>query len=555
MKRMTAGRLIVLFLIWAGMTSIGWAQWETVRLNNSTWVTFKSFCDFYGFRNQRNIGEKSLEVSGPLGTLRFTRDSNEASMNGQKVWMSFKLTESSGQLLLNQIDVAKLWEPLLRPSRIRGLRAPRGVVVDAGHGGTDRGARGLLRLVEKDVALDTAQRLAAALKKNRIPVVMTRNSDTFISLEQRAAIAAQYRDYIFVSVHYNYGPRHAAGVETFSLTPQYAPSTSGPQTVRMSDMQREAGNRQDEANISLSNLIHQEMRKLHPEKNDRGIKRARFAVLRLNQLPAVLVEGGFVTNPGDAALIASESYRQRLADSVARGVVNYFRLAKGRVSGASDDDDNEVAAAPVRQPPPPPIPEPPKPATPSQPPPKPEPKKPEPKPAPSKPEPAVVAAVTEPVKPPKPAPAPTPPVRPAPTPPPPPELKPVGAATHRIQSGDTLSRIAARYGVSVAQLKQWNGLNSDIIRAGDTLKVRAPEGEAPSPKPPAPESAAPPPAVDTEAPAVPEREAPAPVKETPPSEPAPSPPSGPSIDTAGPSLETEKQPEESKTPAPSENAE
>ncbi len=562
------------------------AQWETVRFDNSTWVTFKSFCDFYGFRSQRNIGEKGIEVSGSLGTLRFTRESNEAFLNGSKVWMSFKLTEASGgQLLLNQVDVAKLWEPLLRPSRVRTLRAPRGVVIDPGHGGSDRGARGLRGLVEKDVTLDTAWRLDTILKRNRIATVLTRNSDTFISLERRAALAGQYRDYVFVSIHYNWGPRHAAGVETFSLTPQYAPSTSGPQTVRISDTQRESGNRFDDANLLLCHLIHEEQRKLHSAKNDRGIKRARFAVLRLAQIPAVLVEGGFVSNPGDAALITDPNYRQRLAEAVARGIMNYFALTRGRATGpapreSEPDEGDWTAESPTppsrtertvveRTPPPTPpatetaptaaarpqtqrTPTPPRqaptvasttasrtapvstpPATPV-----PEPAVKEER-APPKPEPPPLRPTTTASAR---APAPSLAARPEPekavesaAEPPAPSPSPTAVVTsYRIQPGDNLGRIARRYGVTVEQLKEWNGLPSDTIQAGRTLRVRAPDTVA-KVSPPTLERAvqegaasdAPPaPAVETEGPK-PSAPEPTDVPVSP----------GPSIETAAPPVE------------------
>lgn len=564
------------------------AQWETVRFGNSTWVTFKSFCDFYGFRNQRNIGEKGIEISGNLGTLRFTRDSNEAFFNGGKVWMSFKLTEApGGQLLLNQVDVARLWEPLLRPGRLRTLRPPRGVVIDAGHGGSDRGARGLRGLVEKDVTLDTARRLDAILKRKRIPTVMTRNSDVFVSLERRAAIAGQYRDYIFVSIHYNWGPRHASGVETFSLTPQYAPSTSGPQTVRISDTQRESGNRFDDANLLLCYLIHEEKRKLHPARNDRGIKRARFAVLRLAQVPAVLVEGGFVSNPNDAALIIDPNYRQRLAEAVARGIMNYFALARGRPSGPaptpSDQEEDWTVERPsppsrsertvVERSPPPPVEKPEAeaaaPSTPNRPPPArtptpprqstvaattsnptrststppsapPRAEEPEPEPPPAAttpPPPRQTAAATSPPRstsataaPPKPAP-PAPSSAPPEKPSPPPSAPTAVVTSYRIQPGDNLGRIAKRYGVTVEQLKQWNGLTSDTIQAGKTLRVRPPDHMAQAtPPPPNPEEPQPAPATET-----------APPPPEPPPEPA-TPPPGPAIETNAPPVETSPSP-------------
>jgi len=170
------------------------------------------------------------------------------------------------------------------------------VVVDAGHGGIDRGAKGVDRSVEKNYALDTAKRVERGLRSRGFRVIMTRRGDYFVPLPQRVAISNRQRNSVFVSIHYNWAPRSApSGTETY-----YYNSRSYPLA----------------ANIQ---------REVSRYSSNRGVKRARFHVLRNNTRPAVLVECGFLSSPYEARKIRSGGYRQRLADAIVRGVVNSSR--------------------------------------------------------------------------------------------------------------------------------------------------------------------------------------------------------------------------------------
>jgi len=353
-RRSTLGLLLFLIL---GIFQAQ-AQWEQVRYHGQMYVTVNSFCDFYSFKHVGSEGDKTLLFAGPYGTLKLTDDGREAYINGRKVWLALNLTmDDAGRRLISYVDVVKMMEPVLRPNKVKRLRPIKGVVIDAGHGGSDNGARGRYGLMEKDMTLDTAQRLEKILRASGIPTVLTRRTDVFVPLEQRAAIAAQYPNYLFVSIHYNQGQSQASGIETFALTPQYAPSTDSAGVMRVSDATRENGNRNDEANILLADFIHQEVRKLHPPEGDRGVKRARFVVLRLNALPSTLVEGGFLSNPGDARMIGSTTYRDKLAGGIAKGIRRFIALSKGDAgTDATDVDVDETPKEPAR-----PLPEPPRP--------------------------------------------------------------------------------------------------------------------------------------------------------------------------------------------------
>jgi N-acetylmuramoyl-L-alanine amidase len=181
----------------------------------------------------------------------------------------------------------------------QGIGRFRTVVVDAGHGGIDRGAKGVDgRSLEKTYALDTAKRIERGLRARGYRVIMTRRGDYFVSLPGRVQTSNRQRDAIFVSVHYNWSRNSgASGTETFYYNPRSYP---------------------------LAANIQREVNRVAPTPN-RGVKRARFHVLRNNAKPAVLLELGFMSNPREMALIKSATYRQRLADAVVRGIVQSSR--------------------------------------------------------------------------------------------------------------------------------------------------------------------------------------------------------------------------------------
>ena len=215
---------------------------------------------------------------------------------------------------------------MLRPNKMRNARPIRTIVLDAGHGGHDRGAVSYYGN-EKDFALDVCLRTRALLLKRGFRVEMTRSDDTFIPLDERARYASRFRDGLFVCVHFNAGSDVATGIETYTLAPRFVPSTDqdGP---AVSDMTFCAGNVDDPENMALATAMHASLLNRIPI-TDRGIKRARFWVLRECTIPAVLIEGGFVSNPQEASRIAQPAYRQAMAECIVQGIGNYQRATVG----------------------------------------------------------------------------------------------------------------------------------------------------------------------------------------------------------------------------------
>lgn len=173
----------------------------------------------------------------------------------------------------------------------------RTVVIDAGHGGHDNGGQ-WGRVYEKHLALDTAVRLEKHLKRMGYKTVMTRRSDYFLPLSKRVAIGNSHKNAIFVSIHYNHTwKKHVTGLETFYHSRE--------------------GRRL--AHFVQRSLVHR------TRKMDRNAKFARYYVIRHSAHPAILVEGGFVTNEKDRERMKSGEYREALARAVAEGIHRYRR--------------------------------------------------------------------------------------------------------------------------------------------------------------------------------------------------------------------------------------
>ncbi len=186
----------------------------------------------------------------------------------------------------------------------------RTVIIDAGHGGTDLGARSRSPYCEeKRLCLQTARLLKKYLSQLGYRVVMTRGGDAFVPLSKRVEIAAQASGDLFLSVHFNSSRSpEPHGIEVFF-------SDNGEDPTRSSASRRLA-------NSVLTRVIRQ------TEARSRGIKRGNFYVLRENTMPAVLVEGGFLSNPDERVQLRSREYQEKIAQGIADGVDHFFRTMR-----------------------------------------------------------------------------------------------------------------------------------------------------------------------------------------------------------------------------------
>ena len=175
-----------------------------------------------------------------------------------------------------------------------GPKGFKTVIIDAGHGGKDSGAvSSTTGLREKDLALDTAQRIANDLKRD-FKVVMMRSDDTFVDLDDRVTRANSYGGAILVSIHYNSGPSFIRGPETYYW-------------------------RVDSHGLAVR--CQQAMAQISPtEIGDRGLVRRRIRLTRNPEIPCLLLEGGYLSNSAESRQISDASYRQKLATAIAGAI-------------------------------------------------------------------------------------------------------------------------------------------------------------------------------------------------------------------------------------------
>ena len=300
-------------------------DWQVVKINGHDYLSVDNISKFYGLPAEVVPSGAKIQSETANHPLEFVSGSREAMINGARSWLCFPLVEYDGKSLVSRTDVAKTIEPLVRPHRVPNVGKVQTVVLDPGHGGHDKGQVSRYG-PEKDFALDVARKLRPILQAKGFRVIMTREGDYFVPLEVRAKIANSARNSIFVSIHFNAtnDDPNATGFEIFSFTPRGAPSTSDG-NVNANSFNMQPGSSVDAQSMALSACIYHSLLGQLPEY-DRGIKRARFAVLRLTKVPAVLIEGGFLTERGESKLISNKDWRAKFAGAIGVGIESYQAL-------------------------------------------------------------------------------------------------------------------------------------------------------------------------------------------------------------------------------------
>jgi N-acetylmuramoyl-L-alanine amidase len=318
------------------------SDWVLYSVGGRDYVSMKNVAEFYSLDKVQRDGNEVVLMS-KTRSLRAYAGSSELFINNLKFILSYPAVEHSGQICISRMDLVKLVEPVMRPSRIKNNVPIDTVVLDAGHGGHDAGARSQFGH-EKEYTLDTVFRAKELLQQAGYKVVLTRTGDYFVPLDDRAQIANRYQSAIFISIHFNHGGM-GTGVEAFTLAPRGVPSmmADGP---AVSDFNDCPGNARDQENMALATASHAAL-VMKTRMTDRGLKRARFVVIRNITIPGVLIEGGFMSNPYDSKMIATPLYRQTLASAVLQAVENY-RKAVGPKSAPVPEKKPPAKKAPAK---------------------------------------------------------------------------------------------------------------------------------------------------------------------------------------------------------------
>lgn len=328
---------VSMFLLLACLANSS-ANWNVVTHEGRRFVPIDDVANFYKM-NRSVTGQNAFRLSASGRSIEGKVHARDIRINGVKYVLCFPIASRNGNPLISAMDVTKIIEPVLRPQKIKNATSVKTVILDPGHGGHDSGATGPLGR-EKEAALDVALRAKRLLEAKGFQVMMTRSTDVFIPLEKRSAFANRFKNAVFVSIHFNKSKgTSGTGIETYCLAPRGVPSMDE-ENLSYSDLKLHPGHARDPENVALATAVHASMvRRI--ALPDRGIKRARFHVIRATSIPSILVEGGFMNNPTDSRMISGAPFRQKMAEAIVAGVV----LFRGAVSGVTQFQQPSAVAS------------------------------------------------------------------------------------------------------------------------------------------------------------------------------------------------------------------
>ena len=298
-------------------------SWPKEWIN--VWLPLESWGKFNGLGSpiRLSTGTDALfQLQTSNGIVLVKMGSHTANLAGLEYGLGFPPHLIGGIPYIHSLDAQKTFQVLmgvLLPVRGKDLT----IVIDPGHGGRDSGTKSIIgRELEKDFTLDWALRVQRLLSSSDYRVVLTRTNDIDVSLADRIVAADRVHASLFISLHLNSGGsnRDLAGVETYCLTPTGMPSN----LLREFEDDPSAmhpNNQFDEQNVQLASRLHRSLLQATGAV-DRGVRRARFmAVLRGQNRPAVLIEGGYLSNWMEARKLANPGYRQTMAEAVAKALL------------------------------------------------------------------------------------------------------------------------------------------------------------------------------------------------------------------------------------------
>ena len=297
-----------------------------------TWIPLSRWCRVNGLAAPCPLTAApapGYALSTTNGVFVLRTGSQVAHWDGLEVRMAFAPQMMDGQPYLHALDLKKTIQPLVWGTPMNFLRTNLTIVIDPGHGGGDSGTSSVLGYrSEKEFTLDWARRVGSLLATNGWRVFLTRTSDRDVSISNRIAFAEAHKPDLFLSLHFNSSAPNdqQTGLETYCLTPTGMPSTvtrgfgDDPALVF-------PNNTFDAQNLQFALRVHRALLQVNG-RHDRGVRRARFlGVLRGQNCPAILVEGGYLSNPQEARRISDPAYRQRLAEALAQSLVEKPEVA------------------------------------------------------------------------------------------------------------------------------------------------------------------------------------------------------------------------------------
>ena len=288
--------------------------------STGAYVRLPDWCRSRGLTLRKVSGDEAYEASNSRFRFLLRVDSREARVNNIGLCLSFPILRQSSTPLVSEVDVKTALDPLLGVNGSGNAKKVLRITLDPGHGGKDPGNI-VGKNKEKDYALAWAMELKRQLDKAGFKVNLTRYGDTLIPLAERPDVARRNSADLFICLHWNSlrTDRSVSGVQTFCMTPAGTSSSNGGGVIGKMPCSGNIHNRQ---NVQLAYEIQNSLVK-NAGIEDRGVRRARYEVLRGAPMPAVLIEGGFMTNPSELKRIQDPRYRQKMAAAIVAGVKAY----------------------------------------------------------------------------------------------------------------------------------------------------------------------------------------------------------------------------------------
>lgn len=290
--------------------------WDGIDRGGIRYFTTENLRSFYKLTPlPKSPGGKAGAVGNRDIRIEFDEENGELNLGGTKCRLSHPLRkDDKGEILISKTDTIKLIDPILRPTYIAGRRPVRTIIIDPGHGGHDVGTQ-TTAVREADCTLAVAAKLKEILN-TRLPgteIILTRESNQYLSDQQRIDRISNTENPVFISLHLNSGRSDTKGVETYTAAPSEPNEQPGP------------GNVYDTANCALAYALQAALVQ-ETGATDRACRRAYYNMLNSVPCPAALVEMGYATHEEEAAMLATDEYRTRLATALADGLCNYVRV-------------------------------------------------------------------------------------------------------------------------------------------------------------------------------------------------------------------------------------
>jgi N-acetylmuramoyl-L-alanine amidase len=312
-------------LIFGSLSAPAYAGVRVITSHGKKYVPLKNISDYYGMTISQS-GKDRIRIQSQWNTLEFETNSRRCWVNDTLLWLNHPARKIGGQWAIEDDDFDKLIDPAVRPYAFLKNANSRVVVLDPGHGGKDKGAVSPRKVYEKLVVMDVAKRVRNKLQARGLTVHLTRDSDQTLSLSERTKKAARWNADLFISIHADSAGKTAQGAGGFVLSLPGCYSThsygKGKASATVSP-----GNKFDLANMILGYRIQQNLVKT-TRQSDRGVKHARFQVLREAPCPAALIEVAFLSNAKEEALVIRASHRDKIATGIANGIAAYLNDIK-----------------------------------------------------------------------------------------------------------------------------------------------------------------------------------------------------------------------------------